>query len=103
MAQENHVTLGLIGKAAGADLSKLKVVGFDGSGEAMTAVVGSHVDAAVGPISSFGPMIASGRLRGIGVATEQRLGGTFAKCPPGANRGWMWSSPIGGGLRALAR
>jgi putative tricarboxylic transport membrane protein len=84
---QNHVTLGLIGKAAEADLSKLKVVGFDGSGEAMTAVVGGHVDAAVGPISSFGPMIASGRLRGIGVATEQRLGGTFANVPTWREQG----------------
>lgn len=84
---QNHVTLGLIAKAAGADLSKLKVVGFDGSGEAMTAVVGGHVDAAVGPISSFGPMIASGRLRGIGVATEQRLGGTFGNVPTWREQG----------------
>lgn len=84
---QNHVTLGLIGKAAGADISKLKVVGFDGSGEAVTAVVGGHLDAAVGPISSFGPVIASGRLRGIGIATEQRPGGIYATVPSWREQG----------------
>ncbi len=85
---QNHVTLGLIGKAAGADISKLKVVSFEGSGEAVTAVIGGHVDAVVGPASSFGPVLASGRLRAIGVANEQRLGGVYAEVQTWREQGY---------------
>ena len=84
---QNHVTLGLIGQAAGADIGKLKVVGFDGSGEAVTAAAGGHVDAVVGPASSVGGLIVSGRMRGIGVASDVRLGGIYAGIPTWKEQG----------------
>ena len=38
-------------KAGGADASRLKVVGFQGGAEAVTAALGGHVDATVAPAS----------------------------------------------------
>jgi putative tricarboxylic transport membrane protein len=78
---QNHVTVGLIGRAVGADISKLKIVGFDGSGEAVTAAMGGHVDAVVAPASSLGGMLDSGGMRGLGIASQKRLGGSFASIP----------------------
>jgi putative tricarboxylic transport membrane protein len=54
----------------------------------VTAVIGGHVDAVVGPASSLGPVIASGRLRAIGVATEQRLGGVYTSVPTWREQGY---------------
>ncbi len=84
---QNHVTVGLVGRAVGADIAKLKIVGFEGSGEAVTAAMGGHVDAVVAPASSLGGMLASGRMRGLGVASEKRLGGTFANVPTWQEQG----------------
>ncbi len=84
---QNHVTIGLVGKAVGADISKLKVVGFDGSGEAVTAALGGHIDVVVAPASSLGGMIEGGTMRGIGIASEKRLGGVFANVPTWQEQG----------------
>ena len=84
---QNHVTLGLIGRAVGAEISKLKVVGFDGSGEAVTAAVGGHVDAVIGPASSVAGLIQGGRMRGLGVASEKRLDGALASVPTWQEQG----------------
>lgn len=84
---QNHVTVGLVGVAVGVDIAKLKVVGFDGSGEAVTAAVGGHVDVVVGPASSVAGLIASGRLRGIGIAAEKRMGGSLAGVPTWQEQG----------------
>jgi len=84
---QNHVTLGLIGKAAGVDISKLKVVGFTGSGDAVTAVLGGHVDVVVGPASSIAGLIEAKRLVGLGIASEARLGGALAALPTWQEQG----------------
>ena len=84
---QNHIATGLVAQAAGADTAHLKVVGFQGGAEAVTAVLGSHVDATVGPASVAAPQIAAGKLRAIGVLSEQRLGGAYADVPTWREQG----------------
>ena len=84
---QNHIALGLVAQAGGADPSRLKVVGFQGGAEAVTAVLGGHVDATVGPASIVTPQLAAGKLRVIGVPSEQRLGGVFAQVPTWREQG----------------
>lgn len=84
---QNHVTVGLVGRAVGADIAKLKVVGFEGSGEAVTAVLGGHVDVVVGPASSVAGLIQSGRMRGIAIGSEKRLAGALADVPTWQEQG----------------
>ena len=45
---QNHITIGLVAQKAGVDPSKLKIVGFDGSSDVVTAVLGGHVDVILG-------------------------------------------------------
>jgi putative tricarboxylic transport membrane protein len=84
---QNHIAAGLVAQAAGADAAHLKVIGFQGGAEAVTAVLGAHVDATVGPASVAAPQIAAGKLRAIGVLSEQRLGGVYADVPTWREQG----------------
>jgi putative tricarboxylic transport membrane protein len=84
---QNHIALGLVAQAGGADASRLKVVGFQGGAEAMTAALGGHVDATVGPASVVAPQVEAGKLRAIGVPSAQRLGGVYAQVPTWREQG----------------
>jgi putative tricarboxylic transport membrane protein len=84
---QNHIALGLVAQAGGADASRLKVVGFQGGAEAVTAALGGHVDATVGPASIVAPQFEAGKLRVIGVPSEKRLGGVYAQVPTWREQG----------------
>jgi len=84
---QNHIALGLVAQAGGADASRLKVVGFQGGAEAVTAALGGHVDVSVGPASIVAPQLEAGKLRVIGVPSERRLGGVFAQVPTWREQG----------------
>jgi putative tricarboxylic transport membrane protein len=84
---QNHIALGLVAQAGGADASRLKVVGFQGGAEAVTAALGGHVDATVGPASVVAPQVEAGKLRVIGVPSAQRLGGVYAHIPTWREQG----------------
>jgi putative tricarboxylic transport membrane protein len=84
---QNHIALGLVAQAGGADSSRLKVVGFQGGAEAVTAALGGHVDATVAPASIVAPQLEAGKLRVIGVPSEQRLAGVYASVPTWREQG----------------
>ena len=48
----NHVAIGKVAKAAGVDVSKLRLVIFNATGEAITSVIGGHVDVVPATASS---------------------------------------------------
>ncbi len=79
----NHVAMGKVGKAAGVDISKLRLVIFNATGEAITAVIGGHVDLVPATASSVLPYIQSSQagLRIIAIAAPQRAGGALANIP----------------------
>ena len=54
----NHIALGLGMKAAGVDVSRMRVVVFNSGGESMTALLGGHVDMMVASGSAIGPQTA---------------------------------------------
>jgi putative tricarboxylic transport membrane protein len=85
---QNHVALALVAQAAGKiDVSKLKVVGFAGSGDVTTAVIGGHVESTASPASTVAPQVTSGRMRAIGVSSEKRVGGTLSDVPTWKEQG----------------
>lgn len=83
----NHISIALITKAAGGDVRRIKAVVFQGSGEAMTALLGGHVDMIVTDASNTVPHLAAGRIRVLGVAAPQRLGGPLAAIPTWREQG----------------
>lgn len=83
----NHIAVGLLAKAAGADVKKLKVVIYNGGGEALAAVLGGHVTLWVNSASSLAPPYAAGTIRPLAVAAPQRLPGALAKLPTAKEAG----------------
>ena len=83
----NHISVALITKAVGGDIRKIKAVVFQGSGEAMTALLGGHVDMIVTDASNTVPHLAAGRIRVLGVASPRRLSGALAAIPTWKEQG----------------
>ena len=69
----NHIGAGLVLKTAGLDVKKLRFVAFKGASEAVTALLGGHVDANASSASTVASQVQSGALRIIAVAGPQRL------------------------------
>jgi len=85
---QNHITLGLVGKAAGIDIRKLKVVGFTGSADAVTAVLGGHVELAVGPASTVLQHMKAGTMRVLAIASRERVEAPWAETPTWVEQGY---------------
>lgn len=83
----NHIAAGIVAKAAGADVKKLKVVVFGSGGESMTAALGGHVGLVVTPSANLIPHLESGRIRVIAVSAPKRLGGALAVVPTWKEQG----------------
>lgn len=71
------VTLGGVPHLHGAMMEdaeglEFRYVGFEGTGERIRALVGGHIDAAIGDISSSGEFVKNGDLRFLAVGSEER-------------------------------
>jgi putative tricarboxylic transport membrane protein len=77
----NHVIIGMIFKAAGADPKRSKVVIQKSGGTGATAVMGGHIDVLVGAPANVLPHIQAGKMRAIGLSAPQRQPGAAAELP----------------------
>lgn len=77
----NHVVIGMIFKAAGADPKRSKVVIQKSGGTGATAVMGGHIDVLVGAPANVLPHIQAGKMRAIGLSAPQRQPGAAAELP----------------------
>ena len=82
----DHITLALIGQAAGVPAAKLNYVPFQGGGEMIAAVAGGKLAAAISGASEFKQYVDSGRLRLIGVTSDARLAGRERSDAEGVRR-----------------
>jgi putative tricarboxylic transport membrane protein len=71
----DHILVGLIAKAVGADPSKINYVAYKGGGEALTGIIGGHVTAGVSGIGEFAEQIKGGRLRALAVSAPKGVDG----------------------------
>lgn len=74
----DHIIAGLVGKAAGIDLTKLNYVPFSGGGEALAAILGGHVTAGISGYSEWAGQIAAGELRILAITSPERVAGIDA-------------------------
>jgi len=77
----NHIVIGMIFKAAGADPRQSKIVIQKSGGVGATAVMGGHIDVLVGAPANVLPHIAAGKLRAVGLSAPQRQAGSAAELP----------------------
>jgi putative tricarboxylic transport membrane protein len=71
----DHILVGLIAKAVGADPSRINYVAYKGGGEALTGIIGGHVTAGVSGIGEFAEQIKGGRLRALAVSAPKGVDG----------------------------
>ena len=74
----NHVVMGMYLKSIGLDPKLAKVVVYSGGGEALTALLGGHIDVYVASPRSMIPLQKDGRVRILGVSSAQRQPGALA-------------------------
>jgi len=74
----DHITAGLIAKAAGVDPTKVNYIAFSGGGEALAAILGGQVTVGVSGMGEFESQIEAGTLRLLAVSGEERIEGVDA-------------------------
>jgi len=84
----DHLKVLIAAKAAGNDkLRSIKYVAFQGGGEAVTQLVGGHVQAFSGDVSESLGFMESGDLRVLAVLAPERLPGALADLPTAKEQG----------------
>ncbi|PKO59326.1 MAG: C4-dicarboxylate ABC transporter substrate-binding protein [Betaproteobacteria bacterium HGW-Betaproteobacteria-18] len=70
-----HIAAAMMARAVGVDPSRINYVAFRGGGEAAAAVLGGYVTLGGSGYSEFAPYIEAGKMRAVGVTSDQRLPG----------------------------
>lgn len=98
LGSHNHIAAGMLAKSIGINPRDLKVVAFKGSAEAITQLLGGHIDMVTTAAGNVSAHVAEGRLRVVGVSANQRFGGSLASIPTWKEQG---VNLVYGGWRAI--
>jgi putative tricarboxylic transport membrane protein len=77
----SHLTVAIAAKSAGVDPKRLKIVVFKSASEAITAVLGGHLDMVSGSVSTVQALVAAGNVCMIAIGAPRRMGGLLATVP----------------------
>jgi putative tricarboxylic transport membrane protein len=96
----HHISVGLPLQSAGIDANQVRIVAFNSSSEAMTALLGGHVDVISASVGTVVPHVEAGKLRVLVVTSAKRLGGALAAAPTWPELGYKgvfenWRGVIG--------
>jgi putative tricarboxylic transport membrane protein len=69
-------------------MNKTRLVAFTSTGEAITALLGGHVDVLSGGTVQIAPHVASGRMRVLAVSSPKRMSGVLASAPTWPEQGY---------------
>jgi putative tricarboxylic transport membrane protein len=75
----DHMLAGLLALEAGAEVGKINYVPHSGGGESLAAILGSHVAAGINGYGELEAFIKTGRLRALGISSEERVPGVDIK------------------------
>lgn len=84
----------ILAKAAGVNPSDMTYVAMEGGGEAVTAVMGNHVNVVSAGIAELMPQASAGKLNVLAVFSEERLGGSMADIPTAIEQGYDVTWPV---------
>jgi putative tricarboxylic transport membrane protein len=87
LGNPNHQGVAMALKDAGIDLRKTKTPVFQSGANAITALLGGHVDAVPGSVGLMRKYVEAGTVRLIAIAAPQRLTGIFANTPTWKEQG----------------
>lgn len=71
----DHLSVAMIAREAGVDVTKVNYVPFKGGGEATAAVLGGHVTVGTSGWGELQEFITSGKMRAIAITSPQRIKG----------------------------
>jgi putative tricarboxylic transport membrane protein len=84
----DHLKVLIAAKAAGVtELPKIKYLAYNGGAEAITQVVGGHIQGFTGDVSEVLGFVESGDLRVLAVLAEERLPGELGGMPTAVEQG----------------
>lgn len=83
----NHISVGLVTKAMGVDVRKLKTVVFQTNAQGITGVMGGHVDVVSLSLAAGLRAAKAGQVRIIGISSERRSEGGAAEIPTWKEQG----------------
>ncbi|MCC7487212.1 MAG: tripartite tricarboxylate transporter substrate binding protein [Burkholderiales bacterium] len=98
LGSHNHIAACLLLKALGANPRQLKAVAFKGAAEAVTQLLGGHLDLVTTAAGNAARHVESGRMRVLAVGAPRRLGGVLANVPTWRELG---TDVVIGGWRAI--
>ncbi|WP_290797019.1 tripartite tricarboxylate transporter substrate-binding protein [Halomonas sp.] len=76
----DHISIAGVASAAGLEASGVNYIAFSGGGEAMTNLMGGHVEAVItGAGEAAGQLGPESDIRALGVSSPERLGGPLAE------------------------
>ena len=87
LGSHNHIAAGLLMKAIGGNARDLKVIAHKGSAEAVTNLMGGHIDLVTTAAGNVASHVAAGKLRVIAVAANKRFTGQLADIPTWKEQG----------------
>lgn len=70
-----HIAAAMLAREVGVDPAKVNYVAFRGGGEAIAAILGGNVTIGGSGYSEFAEYIKAGKMRAIGVTSDQRIKG----------------------------
>lgn len=78
----------MLAKAAGISPSEMTYVALEGGGEAVTAVLGGHINVVSAGIAEMAPHVESGTIRVLAIFSPTRLTGKLADIPTAKEQGY---------------
>lgn len=87
LGNPNHQGVAMALKRVGVDVRKAKNVVFQSGGQAVTALLGGHVDVVPGSVGLMQKHMEAGNIRVIAIAAPQRLAGSYSKVPTWKEQG----------------
>lgn len=87
LGSHNHIAAGLLMKAIGGNPRDLKVIAYKGSADAITNLLGGHIDLVTTAAGNVAGHVAAGKLRVVAVAANQRFKGALADIPTWKEQG----------------
>jgi putative tricarboxylic transport membrane protein len=94
IGSQDWIKAALISREAGVSHKKMKVVVFEGGGDALNALQGGHIQVLTGDTGEVTKLLAAGKVRVLAVLSDQRLPGVWASIPTAKEQGYniTWSS-----------
>jgi putative tricarboxylic transport membrane protein len=78
IGSQDWMKAAIIAKLAGINPKDMKYVAFEGGGEALTALLGNHIQIYPGDIAEFSGQLSSGKYKVLAVLSDERLPAAMA-------------------------